>query len=186
MAKYEFLLDSHETPMKFHKGEILEGTPDNVTKDSFVNFKRPDGTTFFAEDNFEVKKIFDYDSLLIGGGASAAIGLGIAYYKKMGILGYVLTTLSFAAAGTFLYSLAMSKEIDGEKVSNYVGGTGTQVVRQQVVQQSIREKQEQQHAKHKEVLKQVVAPSSNPKANCQTIHKRGGGVSYYCPPETKK
>ncbi len=190
MAKYKFLLDSHETPMKFHKGEVLEGTPDNVTKDNFINFKRPDGTTFFAINNFEVEKEgvlpVEPEALFIGGAGGAAVGFGIAFYAKMGIGGYVLTTALFAVAGAVAYHfIAPKKDVssgaDGV-YSNYNGQTSQQVVRQQVVQQTIKQQQAQQHEQHSKLLQKAgnkIPDSENP--NCHAVHQRGGKISYFCP-----
>ncbi len=129
MGRYKILkdYDNPVTKIKFYVGEVVEGTPSTTTNGMFIDVLR-NGKSSLLADKFEIQKVSDDTplssastqqvtatakkemGLSIAGFIGSAAGFGFAYYKKMGILGYIGMAVVGGIVGSLAYHTIAPKK----------------------------------------------------------------------------
>ena len=129
MGRYKILkdYDNPVTGIKFYVGEVVEGTPSTTTNGMFIDVMR-NGKKSGLADKFEIQKVPDDTplssasteqvattakkemGLSIAGFIGSAAGFGFAYYKKMGVWGYIGMAVVGGIVGSIGYHIIAPKK----------------------------------------------------------------------------
>lgn len=129
MGRYKILkdYDNPVTGIKFYVGEVVEGTPSTTTNGMFIDVLR-NGKSSGLADKFEIQKVADDTplssastqqvtatakkemGLSIAGFIGSGAGFAFAYYKKMGVWGYIGMAVVGGIVGSLAYHTIAPKK----------------------------------------------------------------------------
>jgi hypothetical protein len=128
-GRYKILTDwdNPVTGIKFYAGEIVEGTPNTKLGGKYIDIER-NGKVSSLATTFEVEKVSDDTPLStasaqqvkasakkekgisVAGYVGGLAGLGFAYYKKMGVWGYIGMGILGGIVGSVAYQMIRPKD----------------------------------------------------------------------------